>query len=126
MEPREPMSARMPASATKAHRLEAWTIQGDLLGSWERSEASTILTLVASLPTGDPMRCFSPAYAIWAHAADGAVLFDLEFCFGCFWVGVRETDEHQELVAFDADSLPAQELLSRFMELAAGTGQALR
>ncbi|MEV6715660.1 hypothetical protein AB0M48_26875 [Lentzea sp. NPDC051208] len=42
------------------------------------------------------------------------MLFDLEFCFGCFWVGVRETGNRQHLVAFDADSPPAQELLAQF------------
>ena len=109
----------MPASATKARRLEAWTIAGDLLGSWEDAEAAEVLALVASLPAGEPMRCFSPAYAIWAHDADDEVLFDLEFCFGCFWVGVREAGDRQHLVAFDAKSTRAQELLARFKAFAA-------
>lgn len=76
--------------------------------------ASAVLALIASFPTGEPARCFSPGYAIWAHTADGQVLFDLEFCYGCFWVGVREAGKRQRLVAFDADSPPAQELLARF------------
>lgn len=109
----------MPANAAQAHRLEAWTIQGDLLGSWEGPEVAPVLALVASLPAGDPMRCFTPAYAIWAHGADGEVLFDLEFCFGCFWVGVREAGERQDLVAFDAESAPARQLLAWFQAFAA-------
>ncbi|WP_329789870.1 hypothetical protein V1227_37590 [Lentzea sp. DG1S-22] len=116
----ETMSTRMPAHASKAHRLEAWTVQGDLLGSWEHAEAASVLALVASLPAGEPMRCFNAAYAIWAHGADGEVLFDLEFCFGCFWVGVREAGERQRLVAFDAESDQARELLARFRAFAAG------
>ena len=110
----------MPASAAEARRLEAWTIEGDLLGSWDDAEAAAILSLIASLPPGEPMRCFNPGYAIWAHAADGEVLFDLEFCFGCFWVGVREAGERQRLVAFDAESDQARELLARFRAFAAG------
>lgn len=104
----------MPASAAAAHRLEAWTVKGDLLGSWNDAEVSAILSLIASLPSGEPMRCFSPGYAIWAHAADGEVLFDLEFCFECFWVGVREAGKRRHLVAFDTDSPPARELLAHF------------
>ncbi|MET9230482.1 hypothetical protein [Lentzea sp. NPDC003310] len=123
MEPREAMITQIPAGTSRAHRLEAWTIQGDLLGTWEGKEASAVLALVAKLPTADPMRCFSPGYAIWAHDANGEVLFDLEFCFGCFWVGVREPGGRQRLVAFDAGSAPAQELLAGFRGFA---GQALR
>ncbi|SFR20168.1 hypothetical protein SAMN04488564_105142 [Lentzea waywayandensis] len=62
-----------------------------------------------------------PGYAISAHAADDEVLFGPEFCFECFWVGVREAGDRQHLVAFDADSPPAQELLARFQAF-----QALR
>jgi hypothetical protein len=108
------MSTRMPSSATRARRLEAWTIEGELLGSWEDAEASAVLALIAKFPAGEPMRCFNPGYAIWARTADGQVLFDLEFCFECFWVGVRQAGKRQHLVAFDADSPPAQELLARF------------
>ncbi|MGW6448718.1 hypothetical protein [Lentzea sp. NPDC055074] len=108
------MGTRMPARARHAHRLEAWTVAGDLLGSWEGPDASDILALVANFPTGEPMRCYSPEYAIWAHSTGGDVLFDLEFCYECHRVGVREQGDRQRLVAFNAGSSPAQELLARF------------
>jgi hypothetical protein len=107
------MKTNMPESAAKAVLLEARTISGERLGVWEGDEVGVILDLVASFPTGDPARCFNPAYAIDAYGADDP-LFTLEFCYECCWVGVEPVDERGSLVAFDPGSAPARELLDRF------------
>ncbi|MDX8035632.1 hypothetical protein SK803_35980 [Lentzea sp. BCCO 10_0856] len=104
----------LPDSFSRAHRLEAWNIAGDLLGTWEGSAAAAVLELVAAFPAGEGMRCFNPGYAIWAYAADDSLLFDLEFCYRCNWVGVREPGHRQRLVPFDPKSVWAEELLARF------------
>ena len=51
------------------------------------------------------------------------LLFDLEFCYRCNWVGVREPGQRQRLVPFDPNSLPAKELLARFQALGAAAGE---
>ncbi len=107
------MKTEMPKSAANAVLLEAPTIGGEELGVWEGEEARVVLDLVASFPTGEPFRCFNPAYAIDAYSADDP-LFTLEFCYGCCWVGVEQVGERQNLVAFDPASAPARELLDRF------------
>ncbi|MCP2202705.1 hypothetical protein LX90_006422 [Lentzea flava] len=104
----------MPVSVARARKLEAWTVQGDLLGSWVGPDSAAVLALIASFPVAEPMRCYSPAYAILAYSADDEYLFDLEFCYGCYWVGVRGPDDRQHLVPFDPESAPAKELLARF------------
>jgi hypothetical protein len=105
----------MPENTARARRLEAWTTTGDLLGTWEGASATATLELVASFPPGEGMRCFNPGYAIWAYtAADDELLFDLEFCYRCNWVGVREPGQRQHLLPFDPNSVPAKELLARF------------
>jgi hypothetical protein len=107
----------LPKTVSRAHRLEAWTIAGDLLGCWEDAEAAAVLDLIASFPAGEGMRCFSPGYAIWAYSAEDEVLFDLEFCYRCNWVGVQEPGQRQRLVPFASNSVPAGELLARLQSL---------
>lgn len=104
----------LPETVSRAHRLEAWTTAGDLLGCWDGAEAAAVLELVATFPAEEGMRCFNPGYAIWAYSADEKFLFDLEFCYRCNWVGVREPGQRQRLVPFDPESVPAKELLARF------------
>lgn len=104
----------LPNNLLRAHRVEAWTIAGDLLGTWEGSEATAVLELIGTFPPGEGMRCFNPGYAVWVYAADDELLFDLEFCYRCNWVGVQEPGQRQRLVSFDPSSVPAKELLARF------------
>ncbi|MET9627568.1 hypothetical protein ABZX92_08900 [Lentzea sp. NPDC006480] len=111
------MREHLPTSASGVRRLEAWTIAGDVLGTWEDSAATVVLELIATFPPGEGMRCFNPGYAIWAYAADDELLFDLEFCYRCNWVGVHEPGQRQRLVPFDPNSVPAKELLARFQTL---------
>ncbi|WP_170067958.1 hypothetical protein [Lentzea guizhouensis] len=113
MTDREPMKTQMPDSAARAVLLEARTTSGEELGVWEGEEVGVVLDLVASFPTGEPARCYNPAYAIDVYGADDP-LFTLKFCYGCCWVGVEELDERHRLVAFDPGSAPARELLDRF------------
>ncbi|MEU0883559.1 hypothetical protein ABZ345_33555 [Lentzea sp. NPDC005914] len=115
---------RMPKSASRARRLEARTIAGDLLGTWEDTEATAVLDLIATFPPGQGMRCFTPGYAIRAYAADDELLFDLKFCYRCNWVGVKKAGQRRQLVPFDPNSVPAKELLARFQTFTSAEADA--
>jgi hypothetical protein len=91
------------------------SIPGKSIGAWDGEDATAVAELVASLPAGEVYRCFTPRYGIRAHAAD-AVLFEIAFCFRCHGALILRPGQ-RELVAFGADSPPAQELLGRFKAL---------
>ena len=63
------------------------------------------------------MRCFLPRYGIRAHGSEG-VLFEIAFCFHCNGAPTLLPGlDEQDLIAFDADSAPAQRLLEKFKAL---------
>ena len=117
----------MPASAPQIERVECvriasidnwhqWAgIPGVTIGAWDGTDAAAIAGLVADLPGGQLMRCFTPRYGIRAHDAD-AILFEIAFCFRCHGALVLQPgrDEPGKLVGFAPDSPPARDLLARF------------
>ncbi|MET8625724.1 hypothetical protein ABZW30_18580 [Kitasatospora sp. NPDC004669] len=122
----------IPTTANLIERIEAvritdplgwhaWMdgVPGETIGFWE--DAQEVLALVAALPAGTRMRCFTPGFALRAHAGrhpvfPEQVLFEIAFCFRCqgAWLygpAVTKDLAHQ---TFDPDSIPARELLLRF------------
>ncbi|REF00732.1 hypothetical protein [Thermomonospora umbrina] len=118
----------LPATSPQTHSLECvriddhaeshkWTtVPGTAVGTLLDQEAAELLDVVASIPTGDVMRCFMPGYGIRARSADGLILFEIAFCFQCNNALVLQPEPHQrqDLVGFKADSRRGQELLARF------------
>ncbi|GAA0657444.1 hypothetical protein GCM10010193_05150 [Kitasatospora atroaurantiaca] len=121
----------LPATADEIVLLEAvritdsrdrhlWTdtVPGERVGLWD--DAQEVLALIRDIPASEPMRCFSPGYAIRAHAADGKRLFDIAFCFRCHRAVFYGPDAPAEASqTMDPTSAPALELLRRFRESAA-------
>ncbi|WP_181442372.1 hypothetical protein [Streptomyces tateyamensis] len=116
----------LPAGAADAELLEVvritdpmgwfgWTdtVPGETVALW--TDAQSVLAQVAALPSGTLMRCFSPRFALRAHAGT-AVLFELAFCFSCERVGLYSTGGRSATQTFDPASPPAVELLRRFRE----------
>jgi hypothetical protein len=116
----------LPVAAADIHRVELvripssrewdeWvTIPGKTLASAEGAHAAAIAGLVAALPDGESMRCFSPGYALKAHSAEG-VLFEIAFCFSCHnALVIVPGGARSQLLAFDPDSPAGKELLARF------------
>jgi hypothetical protein len=122
----------LPTTADLIERLEVvritdpmgwpgWTdtVQGETVGHWP--DAREVLALVAKLPRGTGMRCFTPGYALraWTGAHPvfpEQVLFEIAFCFSCqrarcYGPAVTGDLEHQ---TFGPDSEPGRELLRRF------------
>ena len=93
----------------------ATSVPGETTGSWEDADASAIIDLVADLPDGEVMRCFSPGYGIRAHGADG-ILFEIAFCFHCHIALILSPGQQEQRGGggFDPDSPPAQALLAKF------------
>ncbi|SNT51471.1 hypothetical protein SAMN05216276_105357 [Streptosporangium subroseum] len=59
---------------SNSHR---WTsVPGTIVGTWRDSNGIEVLDLVASLPTGERMRCFRPGYGIEPTTR-------ITFCFEC-------------------------------------------
>lgn len=93
-----------------------WTgVPGESIGAWDGDDVTATAELIADLPDGERYRCFTPRYGIRAQGTN-AVLFEIAFCFHCNGALIFHSGlpERGELVAFDADSPPAQDLLSRF------------
>ncbi|MER6796214.1 hypothetical protein [Amycolatopsis mediterranei] len=89
-------------------------VPGETLGSVVGADAAAIAGLVAGLPDGESMRCFSPAYALKAHGAEG-VLVEIAFCFRCHnALVVVPGGGRPGLVAFEPDSPAGRALLARF------------
>ncbi|WP_410644927.1 hypothetical protein [Amycolatopsis sp. lyj-346] len=94
---------------------DEWAVvPGETLGTAEGADAVALAGLVAGLPDGEPMRCFSPVYALRAHGA-AETLFEIAFCFRCHnALVVVPNGGRPGLVAFGADSPSGQALLARF------------
>ena len=116
----------LPVSATDVRRAQLvrirssrewdeWnTVPGETLGWAEGGDAAAIVRLVADLPDGESMRCFSPVYALKVHGAEG-VLVELAFCFRCHnALVVVPGGGRPGLVAFEPGSPAGQALLARF------------
>ena len=118
----------LPSTSAQMHSLECvriddptgfhlWAaVPGTSVGTLLDQEAAELLDVVASLPNGEIMRCFVPGFGIRARSADGAVLFEVAFCFQCNNALILrpEPDERQDFVGFNAESRQGQELLARF------------
>jgi hypothetical protein len=110
---------------TEPHGWPGWTdsVPGETIGMWE--DAQELLALVAGIPAGEGMRCFSPGFALRARTGGHPVfpeqvLFEIAFCFQCnkaWFYGPAVTAQlaHQ---TFDPSSGPARELLRRFQKSA--------
>ncbi|MFE0458415.1 hypothetical protein ACFW1A_04025 [Kitasatospora sp. NPDC058965] len=120
----------LPAGAGTADLLEVvritdpmgwfgWTdsVPGETLDLW--TDAQPVLDLVAAMPAGTRMRCFSPRYALRAHA-DAGVLFEIAFCFECQVAGLYSTAGKLASQTFDPAAAPAVDLLRRFRRAARG------
>ncbi|MBB1152716.1 MULTISPECIES: hypothetical protein [Amycolatopsis] len=118
----------LPSAADQIRRFEClritdietrdWAgVPGEVLGGWDGDDVAPIAELIAELPAGKLLRCFLPRYGIRAHGSEG-VLFEIAFCFRCNGaLTLLPGRDEQDLIAFDADSTPAQRLLEKFKAL---------
>ncbi|MET9467494.1 GNAT family protein [Streptomyces sp. NPDC006544] len=93
------------------------TAGGTTVGVWTGAEAAGALALVASLPPGEPARCFTPTWGLRAHDAELNHLYDVTPCFSCNRVlltGPAVPEQLGRSHGFDGESPAAQALLSLF------------
>ncbi|MER5947363.1 hypothetical protein ABT127_14950 [Streptomyces sp. NPDC001904] len=91
---------------------------GRVVAHWVGSEAADALGLIESLSGSEQHRCgFSPGWSIRAYEDSlDLALFEAAFCFSCHEVRMHGTAVPPALTTqfFDADGLPAQDLLALF------------
>ncbi len=96
--------------------LSSEDLVGDDVAIWEGTLTDEVLALMKDLPGSETYRCFIPGWGIRAHSATD-LLFQVAFCFRChgarLW-GPSVPAAQSGIHSFDADSLPARELLERF------------
>ena len=96
--------------------LSSEDLVGDDVAIWEGTLTDEVLALMKDLPGSESYRCFIPGWGIRAHSATD-LLFQVAFCFRChgarLW-GPSVPAAQSGIHSFDADSLPARELLERF------------
>ncbi|MFE4366778.1 hypothetical protein ACFRMN_00725 [Streptomyces sp. NPDC056835] len=91
---------------------------GRVVAHWAGNEASNALALIGSLPSGEQHRCgFSPGWSVRAYENSlELALFEAAFCFNCHEIRMHGTAVPPTPATqfFDADSPPAQALLTLF------------
>ncbi|MFE6743853.1 hypothetical protein [Streptomyces tubercidicus] len=95
---------------------------GSAVAHWAGIEAADALALIENLPGSEQHRCgFSPGWSVRAYEGSlDLALFEAAFCFRCHEVRMHGTTVPPALATqfFDADTPPAQALLTLFRSTA--------